>query len=276
MQRSLAPPPFAMVGRSTEPRPRPMQRPHLPRHAPRALLLTAALLSSAPAHALTCDEVAELLGSGIDASVVVATLEAEGTPVTGGGAACLETRRAPDEVIVAARDLETKVFEREARAPVFTPSPSLDEARSTPVQAVDRKAGDEAAAPVVAAPAAPPVVAAPAAAPVVAAPAAPPLVAAPAAPANQPAARTSRTRLFIGLGVSAGGLALLGASSALRGGIRGDLESGGASAADVDGRVGQHNVLVGSGYALLVGGAATAGSTLLSTPPLSLRWSTQW
>lgn len=216
----------------------------------------AALLAAPPAHALTCDEVVEMLAGGFETDIVVSAMQAEGSPVTGGGAACLEQQGAAAAVVDAARGLEAAAAQAPDAAPVLTKATSASVSNDAPVQALDLQETAEAAEP----------------APLAAVAA--PVPVEPVQPA--PAAKPNRRRLGIGIGLAAGGLTLLGTSSALRGGIQSDLEAQALTPDDAAGRIGVHNLLVYTGYGLVVGGAATAGTSFLSPAGAALTWRTAW
>ena len=63
------------------------------------------LSASAPAHALSCDEILNMVRVNVPASIVVQTMENSGSRFTSDDVRCLVNGGAPDEVIEVARNL---------------------------------------------------------------------------------------------------------------------------------------------------------------------------
>jgi TolA-binding protein len=67
----------------------------------------ASLALSTPAWALSCDEIMNMVNVNVPASVVVQTIDASGSKFSSSDVQCLESRKAPAEIIAAARKAST-------------------------------------------------------------------------------------------------------------------------------------------------------------------------
>ncbi len=215
----------------------------------------AALFAAGPAHALDCGDVVAMLASGLEPDLVVSAMRAEATPVANGGAACLAQQGAAALVVAAAQNLETAASAQAQAAPVLTRATTATATESVPVQTLRLQETYEVVQP-------PKLVAA-------VEPMRPP-------PPVAPRSRFNKRRLGMGLGVTATGLVLLGASSALRASIQSDLEAQAQTPEAAGANIGLHNSLVYAGYGLVAGGAATAGSSFLTNTGATLTWRARW
>ncbi len=211
--------------------------------------LGLALAAPHPAHALSCEETMEMVAVGFDTSVLVSTVAAEGRALSGGGASCLESKGAPAALVAAARALESGQP---------APAPAGPSAEPVPEEVPARALGAPAAAPERA-------------------------TVTPSAPL--PPLTVRKKPLVIGGALAGAGLALLGSTVPLRSKIEKDARyygrfngavAGGDPYADGATRALVHNILVGTGYALTLGGGVVMATSVVRATPTGVTWSVQW